>query len=73
MQADEVVVRSGAREVRFPAAARRTIERVLTDEPVALNDIADDLDADSRATVVATLIREGMLINLGNRNQEATR
>ena len=70
---ERVVVRSGQREVAFPAAARRTLEQVLAGEPVSLGAIDDGLDADSRATVVSTLIREGIVTNRSNPNLETSR
>ena len=71
--ADQVIVRSGPREIAFPVAARRTLERVLTGEPQRLGSIDDDLDFDSRATVVSTLVREGILANRTHDIQEASR
>ena len=66
---DRIVVRSGAREIAFPAAAERTLQRVLSGEPVSVAAIDDDLDATSRRTVISALIREGIVATHDNGHQ----
>lgn len=68
LRGDRAIVRSGEREVSFPATAHRTLEQVLAQDSIPVASIDDDLDAGSRRTVIATLIREGIIANLGNRN-----
>jgi ribosomal protein L16 Arg81 hydroxylase len=60
---NSVVLVSGARELTFPVVAHRTLETVLQQPSVRLGDIKDDLDWDSRSTVISVLIREGVLAN----------
>lgn len=54
-----VVLASSGREVDFPAAARPTLEALLTEEPVRAGDVNDGLDWESRRVVVSALVREG--------------
>jgi hypothetical protein len=73
-QGDRLVLRCGEREVSFPAAAQRTLEQILARDAVRLSELDDGLDADSRRTVITTLIREGIVANrgTGNGKQEVT-
>lgn len=54
-----VAVVSGGREVELPAAARGTLERLLTGARVVAGEIDDGLDWGSRRVVLTALIREG--------------
>ena len=69
---DRIVVRSGAREVTFPASAERTLRKVLDGTSVPVSAIEDDLDASSRLTVISALIREGIVATESNGNQGVT-
>jgi hypothetical protein len=60
---ESVVLISGSREITFPVVAHRTLEAVLKQPSVRLGDVEDDLDWDSRSTVISALIREGVLAN----------
>ena len=56
-----VVLVSAGREVEFPSAAAKTLECVLTGEPIRASDMDDGLDWESRKVVLSTLIREGLI------------
>jgi hypothetical protein len=55
------IVRAAARELVMPARAGRLLARVVAGGPVALDHVDDGLDAESRGTVIAALVREGFL------------
>jgi bifunctional lysine-specific demethylase and histidyl-hydroxylase NO66 len=52
----------GDREVLLPAAVEPALRRVATTDRFAVRDLADLLDADSRAVLVRRLVREGLLM-----------
>ncbi|MDH3205682.1 MAG: cupin domain-containing protein [Gemmatimonadota bacterium] len=60
-----VVVVSLGREVDFPAAATRTLESLLKEEPVRAGDVDDGLDWESRRVVISALMREGFVMTDG--------
>ena len=61
LQSDRVILQSRDREVSFPAAAKETLECLLSGERVRGGEIRDSLDWTSRAVVLSALIREGWL------------
>lgn len=69
---DRVVVRSGSREVTFPAAAERTLRQVLDGGSVSVSSIDDELDGPSRRMVISALIREGIVTTKSNGTREVT-
>ena len=50
-----------SREVEFPAAATRTLEHLISGNPIRAGEVDDGLDWESRRVVLATLIREGLV------------
>lgn len=56
-----VLVKSGTREVDFPASATTTLEHLVRGKPAMAGSIDDRLDWESRKVVLATLMREGLI------------
>jgi len=67
-----VVLVSGGREVEFPSAATKTLERMLVGEPICASDMDDGLDWESRKVVLSTLIREGLIASDSQRSTPPT-
>jgi hypothetical protein len=57
-----VAVGSGGRAIDLPAAARPTLERLVTGGPQVAGALADGLDWESRRAVLTALIREGWVV-----------
>ena len=59
--ANRVYLTGGARELAFPIIAKPMLETLIEGAPIALGDLDNRIDLDSRKTVVARLMREGLL------------
>ena len=58
---DRIYLIGGSRELSFPSTAQKTLEAVISGEAFHVDQIEDDLDIESRKTVLTTLLREGII------------
>ena len=64
IRGERIVLQNGnTREIEFPITARKTLEILLSENPLAIKEIDDGLDWPSRKIVLEKLIREGLLSN----------
>lgn len=58
----ELVLQLGDRQVRMPAYTQPAMSQILESEPLAVGDLAQHLDPQSRLVLVRRLVREGLLL-----------
>lgn len=67
---DRVYLIGGSRELSFPSAALKTLQTAISGDAFHADQIEDDLDIESRKTVLATLLREGIIRTNGQSQKQ---